>query len=375
MKGEDYLNLENLYVGQVIKNYKELCKLVEWEVKDGSSKKCQLRILGECTDYHKEGQKFIIDAIYKDREVCLDMRGKQDNNTPKYVENVELNVIGELLSKGTDGKYTIGSSVLLRNVGLTNVNYSYCKRRQDKLASYLEINQEIVNDYYNCVDSMLLGNLEKALKNLSNKKLIDVNVTSLICKNVITNVTYEHTTTIDEYDEEVEVIKPIVNSDIVFVEATDEERALILKVENSVITQMGYEKISDIFARGLTKKYYNKCYKELRKYLPDLNFYFKAYNIIYSFDKLVKVLEKLGYEDWTKELKQEQQELVNNGVMDRIISNAEKRQNRIDDTDETNKYYYRKDENYIPSYINLNNNVINIQKENIRDKVKEVNRK
>ena len=49
---------------------------------------------------------------------------------------------------------------------------------------------------------MLLGNLEKALKDLSNQKIIQYNTTLMLCKNIITNITYEHTTRIDEFDEE-----------------------------------------------------------------------------------------------------------------------------------------------------------------------------
>ena len=137
------MNIDKLELKEY-KNYKELCLALNWEVSSGNTKKKQLRILEELCNFDKQGNKYMIKEIYNNKDVCMDMRGKQDNNTPKYVENIELNIIGELLTNGTDGKHVVGRGVLLRNVGLTNTNYSYCKRRQDKLASYLEIKKEVV---------------------------------------------------------------------------------------------------------------------------------------------------------------------------------------------------------------------------------------
>lgn len=368
------MNVEILEEKQEIKNYKMLCEILNEPIKTGKSKQLQIKDWQRYFNFHKEGQKIIIDEIFNEEKEKVDMRGKQDNNTPKYVENVELNIIGELLTKGTDGKYVVGRGVLLRNVGLTNTNYSYCKRRQDKLASYLEIKKEVVNDYYNCVDSMLVGNLEKALKNLSNKKLIQLNSTLLICKNIITDITYQHTTTIDEFDEEIEIVKPVVQSDVIYIQATDEERKLINITEKKILDEMGFEKLTDVFLKNKLKEYYSKCYKEIRKDIKDINFYFQAYDIIYDFNILANELEKRGYDDWSKELKEEQQNIINFGAMDRIISNAEKRKDKATPDFgtllESDKKYIRTQDEYITNYNELNNNVINIYAKNIKDKVK-----
>jgi hypothetical protein len=370
------MNIKNLEVGQIIKNYKQICELLNEDIKTGKSKQLQLKDWERYFSFHKEGQKIIIDEVFNDIKEKVDMRGKQDNNTAKYVENIELNIIGELLTKGHESKYVVGRGVLLRNVGLTNTNYSYCKRRQDKLASYLEIKKELVNDYYNCIDSMLLGNLEKALKNLSNKKLIQLNSALLICKNVLTNITYQHITEIDEFDEEIEIIKPIVQSDVIYIQATDEERHLINIIEKRILIEMGFEKLTDVFLRNKLKEYYNKCYKELRKEIKDLNFYFQAYDIVYDFDILANELEKCGYDDWSKELKEQQSNIINNGAMDRIISNAEKRKDKatpdIGTLLESDKKYIRTQDSYIEGYNQLNNNIINNKAKNIKDKIKKI---
>ena len=375
------MKLENLEL-KTYKNYKELCEALEWKVANGNSKKKQLRILSEICDYEKQGNKFIIKEIYKNTEVHLDMRGKQDNNTAPYVENIKLNIVGELLTKGINGKYVVGKGVLLRNVGLTNGNYSYCKRRQNKLATYLEINKEIVNDYYNSVDSMLLGNLEKALKDLSNQKIIQYNTTLLLCKNIITNITYEHTTRIDEFDEEIETVTPIVQSDVVYVEATDEERTIILKVENEILKEMNEKRLTDIILKGKSKEYYSRCYKEIRKNIKDINFYFQAYDIIYLFNNLVEYLEKNGYDDWSSELSRNQSEIINTGAMNKIINNATKRQEKYIQENgkgfgikRDEKIRIRIDENYIPTYKKINKSIIDINSKNIKEEVKKSTKK
>ena len=74
------MKIENLKVGMVIKNYKELCKLLEIEEKGGSSKKCQMNKLSVCCKFHKEGQKIIIDEIYDTPLPTYDGRGKNPNS-------------------------------------------------------------------------------------------------------------------------------------------------------------------------------------------------------------------------------------------------------------------------------------------------------
>ena len=374
---------QELREGLIIKNYKVLCEeYLDVKPTKGACRKYHFKELERYCDYHKEGQKIIIDKVFECVKEKIDMRGKQDNNTAPYVENIKLNIIGELLTKGTNGKYVVGKGVLLRNVGLTNINYSYCKRRQNKLATYLEINKEIVNDYYNSVDSMLLGNLEKALKDLSNQKIIQYNTTLMLCKNIITNITYEHTTRIDEFDEEIEIVKPIVQSDVIYVEATDEERSIILEVENDILKEMNEKRLTDIILKGKSKEYYSRCYKEIRKNIKDINFYFQAYDIIYLFNNLVEYLEKNGYDDWSNELSKNQSEIINTGAMNKIINNATKRQEKAIKENSKGfgikhdeKIRIRIDENYIPTYKKINKSIIDINSKNIKEEVKKSTKK
>lgn len=84
------MNISNLKIGMIIKNYKELCKVLEIEVTDGNSKKAQLKELEEVVTYHKEGNKFVIDDIdYTKVGQNLSNYTIKNNNNNLYSLNVQ----------------------------------------------------------------------------------------------------------------------------------------------------------------------------------------------------------------------------------------------------------------------------------------------
>lgn len=370
------MNIDNLQIKQTIKNYKELCDLLDWKISAGDSKKSQLKELERYCKYHKEGNKFIIDEIHNEPKDKQDNRKNNKGKSADYIDDLALRLLGEFLTKGKDNNLTIGKSVLLRDVGLVNSNYSYCKQRQEKLANYLDIDKETIYDYYNSVDSMVVNNLERALKNLSNEKIIDLDTTTIVCKNKLLGVNYKHETYIDEFDEEIERIIPIANADIIYEEVTLEEHEIILKVEGETLDKMKVRRVTDLFATGRIKEYYNECYKQIRRELSDFNYYFKAYKITYNYDRIVNKLNEYGYDDWLKEMEQEYNHLINCGVKDKIISNAQNRKARKDKEYESvigikpdEKHKCRLDDNYIGKYNNINLNVIDTSAKNIKKNV------
>lgn len=87
------MNINNLEIGMVIKNYRDLCKVLDWEITGGNTKKKQLRILRELCKYEKRGNAFVIKEIYNVKNVCLDMRGKAigiDSNSWKEYEQLKI---------------------------------------------------------------------------------------------------------------------------------------------------------------------------------------------------------------------------------------------------------------------------------------------
>lgn len=70
-KRGDKMNLSNLKPGMKVKNYKELCKLLEIPVKGGDAKKKQMKEIDEVIKYEKSGQAFIIKEIYDKKQLNL----------------------------------------------------------------------------------------------------------------------------------------------------------------------------------------------------------------------------------------------------------------------------------------------------------------
>ena len=62
------MKMENLHEGMVIKNYKELCALLEIEVFGGNQKRSQMKDLETYCSYHRDGYKYIIDEVYETKK-------------------------------------------------------------------------------------------------------------------------------------------------------------------------------------------------------------------------------------------------------------------------------------------------------------------
>ena len=77
------MNIDKLYVGESIKNYKVLCQLLNQPVKAGSSRKAQLNDFKCYFDWEKDGNKFVITEIYR-KPLNKPDRRHLGNRTGKY---------------------------------------------------------------------------------------------------------------------------------------------------------------------------------------------------------------------------------------------------------------------------------------------------
>ncbi|BAO04944.1 phage-related protein [Clostridium botulinum B str. Osaka05] len=78
------MNIKNLTEGLIIRNYKELCKILEIKITGGYSKKAQFKELSCYCKYTKEGHKFIIQEIYKTPKKKIDNRYNNHSNRIYY---------------------------------------------------------------------------------------------------------------------------------------------------------------------------------------------------------------------------------------------------------------------------------------------------
>lgn len=112
------MKIENLTVGMRIRNYQDLCILIEEKICTGKSKQLQVQKWEQYFRYHRDGNTFIIDEIYKKPLPPPPRKLRSDNI---YTELIEIIMIDKLLSEHS---IKIRKVELYRLLGFCNDNYA-----------------------------------------------------------------------------------------------------------------------------------------------------------------------------------------------------------------------------------------------------------
>lgn len=205
------MNINNLSVGQVIKNYKTMCEILEIKSTGGNAKKLQLKELERFVQYHKEGQKIIIDKIYEEplpiennRRICA-----ITHNINKGVYSKEMFPLVKEFVRSNDLEYH-SKTKIMNLLGLKNNNYDIAYGDEEKVAEYLTktINMEVTkDDVRNVLTSMWCVSQEKidnAFKNLEKLEYIYDYSDKLLC--IWNSEINKNEVVIDDYEEIVKCI-------------------------------------------------------------------------------------------------------------------------------------------------------------------------
>lgn len=167
-------NIENLKVGQVVKNYKELCSLLEIKTKTGEAKQIQLEKLGTIIAYHKQGHKFIIDKIKTVDETAFVDKRTLGNNSETAIEIGDV-ILHKLLTEYRDQEVTITSNELLVRLMLMSKEYKKFLYETDLFRCEIGINYEYLRKYRLKLGTQLNKRIKSALKRLKNSGYIYYN--------------------------------------------------------------------------------------------------------------------------------------------------------------------------------------------------------
>ena len=348
------MKFENLYEGQVFKNYKDLCATLEITPTDGSSKRAQFKDLDTYCEYHKEGHKIIIDEIFDE------MKPREDNRFgSEYKEMREL-ILRMLLLPGQERNRAIFSKpALLEGLGAINGNYSAGRMNQKNLGKYLDIATEYVNDFYNTTHSNLKSAIETNLNSLKKDNLILWGHTIMVCKNTPKIKLNE----LGEYqlDSEGKIVYEVKKD---YRLATVDEKEFILKTEKQILNRMGYKNIGSVIGHGKAEEFYSTVNLILNGKC-NINHYYKAYEIIFSREMIEKELEKYSLDI------EDKKEWLNARVKDRIIFNAEDRKKEAMHTvSSSKKIQARRSEDFIENMHKIIETVIDLSAENIKNELK-----
>ena len=350
------MKIENLHEGMVIKNYKELCALLEIEVFGGNQKRSQMKDLETYCKFHKEGQKIVIDEIYAIQKEKVDNR---ENGAYDEMKNLILSIL--LLGEYEDSRAILPIGTLLNAIGAVSRNYSATHQYQQSTSEYLDMDVAYVNDFYDSTHKNLQRKLERRLNKLQDGSFIFWGKTVMICKNNVSikfNELGEY-----ELDENGNVISTVHKD---YRLATTEEKEIILETERKYLDEMGYEDIEDVYNHCRSKEFFGKVERDLRRKY-NINHYFKAYDIVFSRYNIERELTKIGFDYYEAKAK------FNATVKENILTNAENRVKRAKKEVNTEpKNVLRRNDDFLDNMKKLIDVAINMSAKNIRDEIYEI---
>ena len=305
------MNIENLKIGMVIKNYKELCSLLGVKTVGGNGKIAQFKELERYVKYHKEGNKFIIDEIFEEPKEKNDGRCKG-----KYSDDIQVLILN-LLAQSKDKYVLLSTGQLFKKLNMTNANYTVGRRNIPKLSEITEVSEEECYEFYNYTQSALKQKVETALNRLRCKSLaIWIKTYTVVKRDGERNSLGEiKLTKSNKLDSENPNKTGYFKYKEIHREATNAEASLILDAEKEVMKSMGLEDMQSVFLTGQWKPFKKKVNLILQDD-ANIEYYYESYKIIFNAKYVTEYL-----------LKNDELEIIetnlNTNIKDMIITNAE----------------------------------------------------
>ena len=332
------MKLDNLEIGMVVKNYKELCKLLGLKPTSGQARQNQITWIEDYVKYEKQGHKFIIKDVYKDIEIVpmKDNRGgdMSDSEHIEYIEKLILDLLayneGEQEQKGK-GQIFLSKTKMFEALAMVNAGYGASSARTQKLSILMDMNELNIEEWFNSTSSMLERNLNKALNSLEKQYLIYWSKKIAICKveplqkkprikNIINTDQY------GEVKEDFETdMKKNVNRE--YREATNEEIHIIIKTERLIMEALGCKNQQEIFIKGKWAEFQREV-KNIILNEANIGFYWQSYSIIFNHENVYKESNSPDRMILTSEDEIRYQRLLNNAIESNVNKNTLKRSER-----------------------------------------------
>lgn len=336
------MKLDGIKPGVIIKNYKELCGILDIKYTSGNARISQLSDLERYCSYHKEGNKFIIDTVY-DEPIPKIIKG----NNSIFVEDIEVLLVDLLLkSKKENNAVILTRKYMYEALNLVNINYVYGTYQPLILCDIMNMPKEYVTEFYNNVSVKLRSTVERSFNILKRQKIIDWYTIKMICIKQ----------TVPIYDEGGNLYK-VEKLDDINREATNQELEYILKTEKSVLTEMGLKDSQAVFLSNRWREYREKVNEVLQRD-STINYCYDAYKIIFDDGYMEDHYEKL----MTLE---ENRQRINDNMVISVKKSTERKHEKyttqpkyVDKGFSTKRGRYIQSSEYIPSQDRLTDSLI-----------------
>ena len=233
------IDTSRLELGMVVKNYREMCKILSEQVCEGNSKKAQLKEWARYFLWEKKGQKFIILDIYDEPLPKED--GRQDKNI--YVQYIQV-ILMKILAKQRDSKapFYITTNQLWKLLGMINNNYKNISLDElnERIPEY-EIKSFDMKKFYQRCNQRLREILFSSLDRLQNKALI-------------------------KYDIEIVIVYIDKNGEVIYEPANDDQEKCVLKAERKALLEMKLETKRQVYAKFKDTEYFSRVNAYLQEW-------------------------------------------------------------------------------------------------------------
>lgn len=164
------MNINNLKEGQTIKNYKELCEILDIKHATNTTyKNKQLEELKLYCKFTKEGNKYIIEEIYNQPTITISDILKSKNN--KYIKLL-ADIMLEQLYKNPKNLEQIPLIKLFTMLGVTNNNYKYANNYRKELSQLYNIQLASIYYFYSNTRNEFKKIIERCLNNLQKRSVL-----------------------------------------------------------------------------------------------------------------------------------------------------------------------------------------------------------
>jgi len=298
------LRLDKLQAGKTFKNYKELCKELEMPVKTSNSKKAQLKELQRYCKLIKSGHSFTVVEVYNTPLKKLDNRGKNSI----YNDLIQTLIIDYLLDSNKKINY-ITKHKLLKYLQMINDNYTYCSKNIPYLSIYTNIDEYIIQDFFNTSNSNFQHAIENALYNLRDKSIAISEKVIMVC-----------------------------NKNFIHKEATDKDKDIILQCEKEILNEFNFKELTHVRISNRWEDFKIRL-TELLQERSDIVFYYVSYKItanekMYILNEYNYLMQKL-IDFYMSDI--DKKDKLNEIICERLIQNAIRRKNLINNNKKINE--------------------------------------
>lgn len=225
------IDLSRLESGIVVKNYKEMCEILDEDICGGDSKKAQLKEWARYFAWEKKGQKFIILDIY-DEPLPKDDGRQNKNIYVKYIQVILMKILSK--QKNTKEPFYITTNQLWKLLGMINDNYKNISLDDlNNMITDYEVTPFDMKKFYQRCNQRLREILFSSLNKLEDRALIK----------------YEIETVIVFFDEDRKTV---------YRPANDFQKKKILKAERKALLDMGLESKQHAYAKFKETEFFER---------------------------------------------------------------------------------------------------------------------